>query len=402
MGTDMITWMKKLIKLGDNWDIKDIEFQENPEQIYVKTDYVGPEACPICGQTCSRYDFRTRKWRDFYYGDAPCIVEAKVPRFNCPVHGVHEVDVKWAGEVSRLTKRFERRCAEYARYMPIHLVGKLLGVHDNTLWKIVRHYIDIAMEFLDLSDLTAFCIDETSSKKGHEYITSVTNPVTGGVVFVTEGHDHTALEEFHAWLIAHNGDPSKIHAVCCDMSPAYTKGIRDFFPGAVICYDPFHVIQAANNTLEKVRRTSGLKGRLGKGLRFDFLRNKESMTEEKKQRLNEVFDEYFYLGKAYTIKELLRDFYSLNSYEAAVQFLLGIIDRCLDSKNPHIFDLAFTLDNHFWGILEWHRTRMSNGMAEGNNSVIQAMKRTSRGFRAPSNMMTLVYLRSLKKNGLEI
>lgn len=402
MGTDLETWLKKNIGFDDEWKIEGVDFKTSPLSLDVTVSYVGPKVCPVCGNECARYDTLVRKWRDLDFGSSPCNITAHVPRFDCPVHGVHQTVVPWAGNVSKLTNRFERKCAEYSACMPVHLVSKLTGVRDNTVWSIVRYYTDKAMDNLDLSGMTAFCVDETSSRRGHQYITTFTDPKTGGIVFATADRDSSVLCEFRKWLIAHGGDSDNIKSVCSDMSGAFTKGIRDFFPKAVIVYDPFHVIQAANATLDTVRKTSGLKSSLGRGLRFEFMRNRETLSMTRRERLEAVFDQYFYLGKAYAIKEQLRDFYTLCDYDDAMQFLLGIIDRCMDSDNDDISDLGLTLDKHFWGILEWHRCRMSNGIAEGNNSVIQAMKRSARGFRDTENMMSLIYLRSLKKNGLSI
>ncbi|MBA2443207.1 MAG: transposase, partial [Rubrobacter sp.] len=47
---------------------------------------------------------------------------------------------------------------------------------------------------------------------------------------------------------------------------------------------------------------------------------------------------------------------------------------------------------HWEGILAWHRTRVSNGLLEGTNSLIQAAKRKARGYRSKEKMITIIYL----------
>jgi hypothetical protein len=43
-------------------------------------------------------------------------------------------------------------------------------------------------------------------------------------------------------------------------------------------------------------------------------------------------------------------------------------------------------------ILAWHRSRISNGLLEGTNSLIQAAKARARGFRSKQKVITIVYL----------
>ena len=46
------------------------------------------------------------------------------------------------------------------------------------------------------------------------------------------------------------------------------------------------------------------------------------------------------------------------------------------------------------GIMRWFDTRISNGFAEGINSLIQTTKRVARGYRNIENFIAMVYLRN--------
>ncbi|MBA2670429.1 MAG: transposase [Gemmatimonadetes bacterium] len=48
--------------------------------------------------------------------------------------------------------------------------------------------------------------------------------------------------------------------------------------------------------------------------------------------------------------------------------------------------------SHWEGILSWYRTRASNGLLEGTNSLTQATKRKARGYRNKDKMITVIYL----------
>ncbi len=55
--------------------------------------------------------------------------------------------------------------------------------------------------------------------------------------------------------------------------------------------------------------------------------------------------------------------------------------------------IAKTLKNHWDGIISYFKDRFSNGLLEGLNSMIQALKSNARGYRNDENFMTMIYLR---------
>ncbi|WP_419936662.1 transposase [Candidatus Palauibacter sp.] len=57
-----------------------------------------------------------------------------------------------------------------------------------------------------------------------------------------------------------------------------------------------------------------------------------------------------------------------------------------------VIDAAKTIGKHWDGILLWFRSRISNGMIEGINSLVQAAKARARGYRTTENFITIAYL----------
>lgn len=55
--------------------------------------------------------------------------------------------------------------------------------------------------------------------------------------------------------------------------------------------------------------------------------------------------------------------------------------------------VAKTLKSHWDGILNYFNNRYANGLLEGLNSLIQALKANARGYRNDDNFMTMIYLR---------
>ena len=62
------------------------------------------------------------------------------------------------------------------------------------------------------------------------------------------------------------------------------------------------------------------------------------------------------------------------------------------SRLQPITDFVTLVERHWDGIITWHATRVSNGLLEGTNSLIQAAKARARGYRTKNKMITIAYL----------
>jgi transposase len=116
------------------------------------------------------------------------------------------------------------------------------------------HYVDAARQEAEFSAVTDVGVDETSSKRGHNYVSLFVDLEAPRVLFVTEGKDASTLERFKTDLEVHQGDPSHIQEICCDMSPAFIKGVEKHFPEAHLTFDKFHVLKILNEAVDEVRR----------------------------------------------------------------------------------------------------------------------------------------------------
>lgn len=50
------------------------------------------------------------------------------------------------------------------------------------------------------------------------------------------------------------------------------------------------------------------------------------------------------------------------------------------------------LEEYWLGVIRWHHSRVSNGLLEGLNSLIQAAKRRARGYRTNRNYIAMIHL----------
>jgi hypothetical protein len=57
-----------------------------------------------------------------------------------------------------------------------------------------------------------------------------------------------------------------------------------------------------------------------------------------------------------------------------------------------IIEAANTIKRHWDGVLPWIKSRITNGVLEGINSLIQAAKARARGYRTTRNLIAMIYL----------
>ena len=97
-----------------------------------------------------------------------------------------------------------------AQSMTISKVAEMLDEHDTRIWRVITHYVKKARAKEDFSNVSKIGVDETSFKKGHEYVTIVGDIENSKVIFVCEGKDSSTLTKFSEDLINHGGKTTTI------------------------------------------------------------------------------------------------------------------------------------------------------------------------------------------------
>ncbi len=108
---------------------------------------------------------------------------------------MRKVATPWARAGSGFTLLFEAYVLALAKAMPIANAAKRLGEHDTRLWRIVEHYVWQAVEKLDLSEVRRIAADETSARRGHDYISLFVDMARRKVVYVADGKDAATVKE---------------------------------------------------------------------------------------------------------------------------------------------------------------------------------------------------------------
>lgn len=194
-----------------------------------------------------------------------------------------------------------------------------------------------------------------------------------------------------------------IRVVATDLTESYRSGLDPDLAHATRVADPFHVVRAANRTVDTVRRRVqnellGHRGRKSDPLfriRKLLLSGSERLDERGRQRLLlglRVGDPHNEVLGAWLAKESVRDVYLTDDPEEAAVLLDKAIMGCLSDEVPEIRSLGNTLRRWRSEILAHHFTGASNGPTEGLNLLVKKVKRCGHGFRSFDNYRLRVLL----------
>ena len=380
------------------WEVTEVRFSNESKRLDIDIDFQRGStfACPVCGAPAPAYDTTEKTWQHLNFFQYEAYLHAWVPRVNCPNDGcgVKQVQVPWARAGSGFTLLFEALVMTMARDMPVNVMARLLSVTDTRLWRVINAYVEMARANEDHSDVKRIGIDETSVRKGHDYVSFFFDLDKKKLLFGTEGKDNQTVKEFVADLKQHGGDPEQITDAAIDMSKAFIKGVKEQLPNAVTTFDRFHLIKLMNETMGKIRADEARQfPDMLKKTRFLFLKNPEKLTIEEKERLDTMVANQCHKSvEAYTHKLNLQNVYYAESRQEAEVLLTHWHKKTSKSAIGLIQKMAKTVKDHWDGILSYFDSLLTTGFLEGINSLIQAAKARARGYRNPRNMISMAYL----------
>lgn len=369
-------------------------------EILLEADRGAMFPCPECAKLCKAHDFKEFTWRHLNFFQHHCLITAKVPRTNCPEHGVKRVTVPWARDGSGFTVLFEQAAMTLVREMPVLAAARIIGITDKRLWRIVEHYVAKALRSLDLYGLVAIAFDETASKRGHNYVTIFINAhaKTKPVVFATPGKDKATVKKFRAFLKKHGGEPDRIKEVVCDMSPAFLAAVGEEFPGATVTVDWFHVMQLFTKAVDAVRKAERKQVQMPAATRWAVLKAADGkLTDKQAAALAELEAGDFLTAVAWRIKEKLRWVREAETPRAA-RWRLSHFLRHARERIGHgpIFEpvrkALDTVEKHWERILERWTSTHNNARMEAMNGLFQAARARARGYRNTATFITMIYL----------
>jgi transposase len=389
---------QQALGLEEPWEVVEVKFDPAGRRLDLRVDFrKGARfACPECSAAgCKVHDTESHTWRHLNFFQHEAYLTARVPRVICPEDGkVRQVQVPWARGRSDFTLLFEALVMAMVKEMPVAAVAGLVGEHDTKLWRVVHHYVDRAVAAQDLSGMQRLGIDDTSFRRGQSYVSVFCDldPGERRAVFVADGRDQQTVEQFAGFLADRGGDPESIKEVCQDMSGAYLAGVREHLKVAEVTFDRFHVKQKLSEVIDTVRRAEAKEHKaLLKNTRYLWLKRPTNLTVRQQDWLDQLLQQPLQTVRAYEHALRFDTFYELDA-ERAEEYLRRWVEEVRSTDLEPLHHFADTLQAHWQGVIRWHHSRVSNGLLEGLNSLVQAAKRRARGYRSTRNYKAMIYL----------
>ena len=427
------TAFSRLLRLPGVW-VRKVRFE--PDRVIVEVALCRRRLiCPECEYSCrARKDTRPEDsvWRHLDLGVWRLEIHCRRRRLWCPVHGARTEGVPFARPGAEFTRDFECLVAWLMARSDKSTVKRLLRIDWDTVGRIIKRVCADELDPDRLEHLYNIGIDEVSWKRQHNYLTLVADHGRGKIVWGCEGAGEKAADSFFAELDPELlADPlrpepgeiqpqsrdagereereqpvgdraAKLRAISLDMGHGYAKSARRHAPQAVICIDPYHVVQLANQALDEVRRGywNELR-RIGdqqaakrfKDARWSLLKRPEKLTDTQAATLARLRAAGGEVWRAYELKEAARGIFAPGLQVDDVEILIDrLLSRLARSRLEPFVRLGKTLRKHRDGILAAVRLGINQGRTEALNNKVRLITRRAYGFHSAKAALALVLL----------
>lgn len=373
------------------WFIKEVKFNKVESRLDIYLGFTrGHKFRSEDGHTYTAHDTVARTWQHLNFFQHHCYLHAKVPRVKQKDCKVVTQSVPWARAQSGFTLLFEAfSMLLIENEMPINKVAKVLGIYPNRIWTIFNYWISRAhsSDKIDLLEQVGF--DETSTRKGHHYVTTMVDLKERRVLYASQGKDSDCIKKSMVYLEEKEVEVNKIKQVCIDMSPAFISGCNNYLPDADITFDKFHVVKEVNKAMDELGKLERRDNELLKGHKYTLLKSK--LTPKIKDARDLLLEYYPRLGEGYRLKQLFAEFWEIKDKKEAEGYLAFWCDIAEESKIQPFMKAARTIRAHWSGIINYIESRINNGILEGLNSKIQLAKKRARGYANTKNFINMIY-----------
>jgi transposase len=378
------------------WYVRGVNFDAARKFLTISIDFVAGSRFPAPGVEGVHpiHDTQTKRLRHLNFFQHECYLEVRTPRVKLPDGRVVQIEPDWFGKLSGFTLLFEALVLAMAQQMTFAAVARLVNESWHRVHAICSRYVDLAVAEADLSRVVAVAIDETSCRRGHDYLTIAADAKERKVVFVTQRRDATTIARFAEHLATHNAQPEQITSVSIDMSPAFMRGVADHLPKARITFDKFHVVAHASAAVDQTRRLEQRLDPSLKGLRWTLLKDRHRLSAEGRADLDALISQAATkrTARAWLYREQLRAILDRKQINVVSAMLKQWCTNVRRSKVEPMKQVAGMIRSHFDGIIAWTQTRQTNGFIEALNGLFQAAKRKARGYTRFATMRTVLFL----------
>ena len=355
--------------------------------------------CPQCGKKLSLYDHKEeREWRHLDTMQLQTWVHARMPRVECPHHGVKQVDVSWAEPNSRYTKFFERFAIDVSQETDTKGASKILRLSWDEAGNIPERTVVRGIARKPPLVLRLMGVDEKAVGHGQQYATLVYDLEKGTVEGVGEERKKETLDLFFQSLTGEQR--AAIEGVALDMWDPFISSIEEHVPGGMekLVFDRFHIMKHANVGVDTVRKSENRAlwkegNPTRKGSKYVWLYRGENLPERYQDRFAALRALHLKTGRAHALKEALAELWDSQSPGWARNYWRRWYFWATHSRLEPMKRVAAMIKDHLRGVMNFFTHRITNAVAEGLNSKIATIQKMAYGFRNKGHFRTAVLFR---------
>ena len=396
--TDSRTLYATLLGVTDPWGVELVEMKRAVGEVHVTVALPKGErwVCPECEAAAPIHDHQERTWRHLDTCQFKTFVHARVPRLNCPRHGIKQLRVAWAEPGSRFTALFEALAIDWLKQASVKAVAQQMRLTWDEADGIMSRAVRRGLARRTLEAPRHAGVDETSFQKRHEYVTVVSDLERGCVLHVADNRGRAALDEF--WTSLTPEQRGQVEAVAMDMWEPYIQSTRKHLPGAEakIVFDKFHVAQHLGNAVDLVRRQEH-RARMAqgdpilKGTKYRWLESPKGRDWSAARAFNLLRELATRVGRAWALREAAMALWNLHYPGVADRNFAAWYRWARSSQLEPMRKVAAMIKRHWANIRTYFTHRITNAGAESINARIQAAKRRAYGFRSRERFRIAIY-----------
>jgi transposase len=388
-----------LLGLSSPWTVERVELDMAKQRVDVHVEHPASTrfACPDCGRESTVYDHQAeRVWRHLDSCQFMTYLHAKPPRVECPEHGVKLARLPWAEAGSRFTHLFEALAIDLLLAANVKRAAAILRITWDQAWHLMERAVLRGRAAKGIVVPRQIGVDEKAISKGHHYMTLVCDLEAATIEYIGEDRKEESLGAY--FKAFEEKQLAGIEAISLDMWPAYIGACQAHVPQAdeKMVFDRFHIMQHVGKGVDKVRKQEH-KVLLSQGddtlkrSKYLWLYNPANMPEKMQERFAQIKHEHLKTGRAWALKESLRELWSYQSTGWARRFWARWYFWATHSRLQPMIDAAKLIARHLPNVLTYFKHPITNAVAEGLNSKIATVQKRACGFRNPDNFKIAVY-----------
>ena len=351
-----------LLSFGSDWRVDEVIEDTVGVKVDIYLSYCGKE---------SPYDYApVRCWRHLDTMQYKSYIHARLPRFRTVDGKVTTLVPPWADKHERQTYLFEAVVIDTLLATTNQSkTASLMKCSFEVVNRIMHRASERGQRRRHASQaLRHLSIDEKSFKKGHQYVTVLSDPVGGQVLDVAEGRTKDSCEKLidNALTVWQR---SQVESISMDMWKAFLRAAQQKLPQAKIIHDKFHLIAYLNKAIDKVRRKEVKRHPELKNSRYALLKNTENLTQKQRAKFDAIRQANYQVSKAWQVRENFKDAFGNDTAAQGRAIFEEWFFTALQCGIKEVVDVAIMFSDHINGIINAMTSTLNNAMEAHSRSL---------------------------------